>query len=287
MKMTYTPIQTQTDFLKYESFQSYLKLYRVYYGYEDNDNRIVIGLQNISMGVGRVWTPTNIFNPKNIYALEPDETFGVMALSYTRHIDENSDINFIVSVDDEKNLRYAGRYKAFLEISDLAVNIVYSDDIIMLGFEIEANLAQTGIELRAEISNIESEIADFTQIVLGADYGFTNGLNLIVESLYSSQKFSSQDILLHHNSPIISNLVYSNFYTAVALSYSFNIFLDTSMQYIESFNTINSRFFTPSLTYTLNDYNSFVISTNIYDAKEGSEFYHLQNSYYLKYSIIF
>jgi hypothetical protein len=34
----------------------------------------ICSLQNISMGVGRIWTPTNSFNPKNIYALESDVT---------------------------------------------------------------------------------------------------------------------------------------------------------------------------------------------------------------------
>ena len=72
-----TPFKTQSDFHNYNGESSYLKLYRLYGGYEDEKNRAIAGLINIPMGVGRIWTPTNIFNPKNSYALESDEVFGV------------------------------------------------------------------------------------------------------------------------------------------------------------------------------------------------------------------
>ncbi|RLA76430.1 MAG: hypothetical protein DRG30_02820, partial [Epsilonproteobacteria bacterium] len=76
-----TPFKTQTSFCDYDEGSTYGRLYRLYGGYDDGKNRIVLGLQNITMGVGHIWTPSNLFNPRNTYALEPDETFGVMALS--------------------------------------------------------------------------------------------------------------------------------------------------------------------------------------------------------------
>ncbi|MEA3456411.1 MAG: hypothetical protein U9R26_07865, partial [Campylobacterota bacterium] len=58
-----TPFKTQTGFSYYgnEKGAAYAKLYRLYGGYDDATNRIVAGLQNITMGVGRIWTPTNLF----------------------------------------------------------------------------------------------------------------------------------------------------------------------------------------------------------------------------------
>ena len=49
-----TPFKTQTNFKDYGDGSIYAKIYRLYGGYEDNDNRVVVGLQNISMGVGRI-----------------------------------------------------------------------------------------------------------------------------------------------------------------------------------------------------------------------------------------
>ena len=237
-----TPLNTQTKFQSYESGLFYAKLYRFYRGYEDNDNRVVVGLQSISMGVGRIWTPTNLFNPKNIYALESDEIFGVMGVLYTRHIDDTSDVTFIASQKEDKSFKYASQYKAFLELSDVAIDVIYSNKTTMLGLELEANLADSGVEVRAEVAHIKSNTEEFTQLIVGADYGFANGLTLVGEALYSSKKFSYEEILLNYDSEIASNLHYSKYYTAFNLAYNINIFLDASLTYIESFNDENSRF---------------------------------------------
>ncbi len=290
-----TPFKTQTAFHHYDEGAFYAKLYRLYGGYEDDHNRVVMGLQNISMGVGRIWTPTNLFNPKNTYALEPDEVFGVAALSYTRHLDDTSDITAVASQKADHSAKYAARYKAFLAFADIGVNLINSDETKMAGYEIESNLADTGIELRSEGAYIKNtlksitgdEEKEFFQAILGADYGFENGLTVVAESLYSSKKFSFQELLLNLDSEILSNLVNSNLYAALNLSYSFNIFLDASLLYIESFNDRNSRFVSPSLTYTLNDYNSFMIGAMIQNGASESEFGRFENTYYFKYAFSF
>ncbi len=291
-----TPFSTKTSFYNYDNGSAYAKLYRLYGGYEDSQNRIVVGLQNISMGVGRIWNPTNLFNPKNIYAIEPDEIFGVLAFSYTRYIDDTSHLSVVALQKADNSFKYAGIYKGFFEFAELGIDIVSSNETKMIGYEIEGNLLDTGIELRSEGAYIKNEFKDsllttqdkeFFQGIVGLDYGFVNGVTLVAEALYSSEKFSSQDILLNFNSEIASNLVYSNFYTALSLSYSFNIFLDGSLLYIESFNEKNSRFISPSLTYTLNDYNSFILGAMLKGGSGVSEFGMIKNSYYFKWALSF
>jgi len=289
------PFKTQTSFHDYGEGAVYAKLYRIYGGYEDTDNRLLVGLQKISMGVGRIWTPTDLFNPKNTYALEPDEIFGVAAVSYTRYLNETSHISAVISQKSDHSLKYAARYKAYLDVTDFAINLIYSDETKMLGYEIEGDLSTTGIELRSEGAYIKntlqtidgSEKREFFQGILGADYGFENGVSIVTEALYSSENFSFEEILLNLDSEILSNLVYSKFYAALTLSYSFNIYLDTSLLYIESFNDENSRFISPTLTYTLNDYNSFIIGAMLQDGANGSEFGALENLYYFKYALSF
>ncbi len=290
-----TPFRTQSDFHNYGSSSVYAKVYRVYGGYEDDKNRVVVGLQNISMGVGRIWTPTNLFNPKNIYAIEPDEVFGVSALSYTRHLSDTSNIMVVASQKEDKSYKYAAQYRTFLEFMDVGVDVVSSDETKMYGLELEGNLADTGVEVRAEASFIEGTFNTFTQEekrefyqgVLGADYGFINGITLTTELLYSSETFSYTDLALNLDSEILPNLVYSELYTALSLMYSFNIFLDGSMLYIESFNDENSRFISPTLTYTLNDYNSFNMGAILYNGSQSSEFGVLGDSYFLKWTLSF
>ncbi len=291
-----TPFKTQTSYSNYHEGEAYAKLYRAYAGYEDEENRVTFGLQNITMGVGRIWTPSNLFNPRNTYAFEPDEVYGVAALNYTRYIDDTSHLTAVVSQKKDKSYKYAARYKGFLEFADIAVNTIYSDNTRMIAYELEGNLADTGVELRSEGAYIKSEFKtsliqkedkEFFQGIVGADYGFENGLTLTGEALYSSESFSYEELLLNLDSEISSNLNFSKFYMGTTLNYSVNIFLDASLVYIESFNEHNSRFISPTLSYTLNDYNTFVLGALIHAGPSGSEFGSFGNSYYLKYLLSF
>jgi hypothetical protein len=272
-----TPFNTQTSFREYKNGASYAKLYRLYGGYEDDENRVIIGLQNISMGVGRIWNPTNLFNPRNTYALEPDETFGVAAISYTRHLSRNADLKAVISQKADNSLKYAGQYKAFLDFADVGIDVVSSDETKMLGYEIEGNLGESGVEVRSEGAYIKNQ-GEFFQGIIGADYGFVNGVTLTAEALYSSKSFSYEQILLNYDSEIVSNLMPSNFSTALSLAYSFNIYLDGSLTYIESFSEDYSHFVAPTLTYTLNDYNSFTL---------GAMFQTPLDTYYLRWMLSF
>ncbi len=290
------PFRTQSEFHHYDGGSVYVKLYRMYGGYEDEENRVVLGFQNISMGVGRLWNPTDLFNPRNTYSLEPDEVFGVLAASYTRHINEMSDMSAVISQKEDHSFKYALRYKAFLDFTDVGLSFIKSNETLMLGVELEANLADTGIEVRAEGAYIENELRDtpgsiakesFYQAIVGADYGFKNGVTLTLEARYSSQTFDYDQILLNYDSEILPNLAFSKFYIGSTLSYDFTLFLSGSLLYIESFNTHNSRFISPSITYTLNDYNSFVLGTMIQQGNEESEFGPFSNTYYLNYKLSF
>lgn len=268
-----TPFSSQSDFHDYGKGSTYAKVYRLYGGYEDTQNRIIVGLQNISMGVGRVWTPTNIFNPKNIYALEPDEVFGVFGLSYTRYINDTSHVRVVSSQKADKSFKYAAIYKSYMSFADIGLSVIRSNQTQMLGYEIEANVLDSGVEFRSEGAYIKNESKEFFQGIVGLDYGFVNGISIVAELLYSSEDFSSEDILYNINSEINQNLVDSKLYTALSLSYSFNIFLDGSLLYIESFDGKDSKFISPTLTYTLNDYNSFTLGSMLQSGDKDRYFF--------------
>ncbi|MEE8588563.1 MAG: hypothetical protein V3S80_04370, partial [Sulfurimonadaceae bacterium] len=85
----------------------------------------------------------------------------------------------------------------------------------------------------------------------------------------------------------LPNLVLSNFYLGGTVSYAFTLFLDGSLTYIESFNEQNSRFVSPTLTYTLNDYNTFTLGAMLQNGPSGSEFGTFEDTYYFRYELSF
>lgn len=100
---------------------------------------MVAGLQNINIGVGRIWTPSNLFNPKNTYALEPDETFPVLALYGSRYVGEKSQVYAAVSQRYDHSFKYLGGVKHSFESTDISLNIIKSDQTTMFGYSIEGD----------------------------------------------------------------------------------------------------------------------------------------------------
>ncbi|DAB28128.1 MAG: hypothetical protein A2513_10630 [Sulfurimonas sp. RIFOXYD12_FULL_33_39] len=290
-----TAFKTQSSFENYANGSINAKIYRLYGGYGDAKNRVIIGLQNINMGVGHIWSPVNLFNPKNSFALESDEVFGVAALSYTRYLDATSSITVVAAQKEDETIKCGARYKLLTRFGDIALDVIASDNINMLGYEMESNLADTGVVLRSEIAYIKNSIKtqlgtddiEYFQAIFGGEYGFENGLNITIEALYSSEKFLYKDILLNFKRDILSSMTYSNKYLGTMLSYSFNIFLDASLLYVESFNGKDSRFIAPAITYTLNDYNSFILGAQIQSKDNENEFGMSGDRYYVKWSLSF
>ena len=296
------PFNTRTSFHGYDSGSVYAKLHRLYGGYEDDHQRVTVGVQKITMGVGRLWTPTDLFNPKNSFALEPDEVFGVLAAVYAYSPSQLSTLRGIVSMKEDRSYKYAASYKAFLEGADLGLNAIHSDQTTMLGYEAEGNFFDTGAEWRSEggyfknTTECQPTIApctqeklrsEFFQAIAGFDYGFENGITWTVEGYYSSETFSYEQIIRYYNSEILNNMVQSHGYLGTSLVYDFNLFLGGSLLYIESLNTHSSRFVVPSLTYTLNDHNIFSINAMLNSGSPKSEFGAFGNTFFLKWQLSF
>lgn len=291
-----TPFRTQTSFSDFDNGSAYAKINRLYAGYDDGKNRVVAGLQNINIGTGHIWTPSNLFNPKNTYALEPDETFPVLALYGAHYLEEKTQLYAAVSQRRDHSFKYLAGVKHTMGTMDISLNAIKSEQTTMLGYSIAGDLSDTGVEIRSEGAYIRTTLnsldkreneTDFFQGLIGADYAFQNGVNLTVEALYSSKIFSYLDAVSNLNSELNGNLTLSHFYTGVMMNYDFNIYLSGALLYIESFNDSNSRFVSPTLTYTLNDNNSFDLGALIQGGPEESEFGMFGNTYYLKYVLSF
>ena len=117
-----TPFATRTEAVEYGEGRLYGRLYRLYGGYADERHRVSAGLQKISMGVGRIWNPTDLFNPKNPLALEPDEVDGVFALAYTYAPGTLSQIGAVAAQRADGSFKYAARAKGYLSVADAALN---------------------------------------------------------------------------------------------------------------------------------------------------------------------
>lgn len=252
-----TPFKTQSELRRYGNGAYYGKLHRLYGGYDDFSHRVVAGIQKISMGVGRIWTPTDLFNPKNSYALEADEVFGVAALSYRYALSDVGRISVVASQRENHSIKIAASFKSFWEYADVGVNLIRSDETLMLGYEVEGNLFDTGIEWRSEGGWFENTLLDHKlfQAIAGVDYGFENGVTWVIEGYYSSETFDAVHAIANYQSDIASIMIPSHFYAGTTLSYALNLCFDLSLLYVQDGE--HNRFVAPLVNYTLNDFSTF------------------------------
>lgn len=282
-----TPFGTETSRHDYGEGEIYAQLYRLYGGYADEKQSIVFGLQKISMGVGRIWNPTDLFNPVNPLALEPDEVYGVFGLSYTYALSDLSEVMGVAAQRKDHSFKYAARLKGYLTFADVAFDFVTADDALMIGYELEGELFSTGIEVRSEGGYFEDKYLDerFFQAIFGMGYGFENSLILTGEWLHSSKTFDLQTVLTRE-SGLRDNLMPSHDYLGLSALYEFDMLLGGSLFGIASMDD-RSFYISPVLEYSLSDDMSLSIAAMLYGGSNEGEFGAIGNTYYLYWEATF
>lgn len=278
-----TPFDIETNAKNYGNGEVFGRLHRFSIGYTDAKHRAVFGLQKITMGVGRIWTPTDLFNPRNPLALEPDQIYGNVALSYTYALGELSEIMGVVAKREDNSYKYAGRIKTNVSIGDIALDLYSSDDAEMIAYEIEGNLFDTGIEWRSEGGYYNDKLLDkeFYQTILGMDYGFVDGLTVMTEWIHSSKTYSADEILFNQNSSLSNNRHISSDYVGASAYYDFNLLYNGALSLIYSPED-QSSFISPLIEYSISDDASLAIGAMLYTGDDESEFGSVDNSYYLR-----
>ncbi|MDH5465479.1 MAG: hypothetical protein OEW60_07580, partial [Thiovulaceae bacterium] len=79
-----------------------VKLYRAFIKYEGAQHSLNLGLQRVAFGVGRIWTPVDMFNPLQSLSLESSERAPVLAANYNYVLGDAASITTVVSQQENK-----------------------------------------------------------------------------------------------------------------------------------------------------------------------------------------
>lgn len=200
------------------------RIYRMYLQYSDDKNLFIIGKQRVFLGVGRMFNPIDVFNPIDITAIESSQRKGVESIRYDYAINDLSNISFVSSED-----KRVVKLKGFLEVGDFGVIFIRDEEFKkdILGFEAEGEIQ--GITFRSEIK-VEKEV----DYIVGSEYGFENGFNLLFEYRNSTNELGSVmsypiNLLTTINITAIKNLKYKSWFTLLNVDYSLTDDIDISL----------------------------------------------------------
>ncbi len=156
---------------------------------------IIVGRQRIAWGVGRVWSPTDLFNPINPANFSKLEKDGVDAASLTYTFGKFTDLNLVYNPMKNSGQSNAGfRFRTNYDEYDLALVGGYFDKRIVAGGDFAGNFFDAGIRGEGIISMNKDTLSDnFVKFIFGMDNQFTSKLYAMFEYQYNGHGASNKD----------------------------------------------------------------------------------------------
>ena len=150
---------------------------------------LTFGRQVISWGVGRIWQPTDLFNPINPANFSKLEKDGADALSMKFYLGSFTDLEVVT--DFRKNVKdynYGGRFRTNFEEFDLSAIAGYFDRKVVAGGDFAGNVGGAGVRGEGIFSySPTSTDSNYVRFILGVDYQFTSELYGLLEYQYNGR----------------------------------------------------------------------------------------------------
>jgi len=266
-----------------------LKLFRSFYQVSDLDSTWTVGLQRIALGVGRIWNPLDVLHPKDSGGLQPElqsPIFGVHGEIYPSAL---SKLQVFTTLGDSFHTRVKGiHYQWFAGGWDRGWTLLQSPMNKVLGFQMEGNLGNSGLEGRIEGGLFEDRSTSKrdAQAVVGIDYGFPNAASIAVEYFYNRK--GSRD--LPQNSTSLSlgrQLPYQgSHYLGIMAAYPLTPTRSLSGLTIANLSD-ESVLFSMGWTHSIGQTREWGLGFQLSRGSSGSEFGFRTDTLYLHFSTFF
>ncbi len=162
---------------------------RLYFKYAFENGNVTIGRQRVSWGTGRIWNPTNLFNPINpatFFKVEKDGA-DIIALKY--FLGNFTDLNLVFNPNEKiGNSNYGGRFRSNIGEYDFSFMGGYFDKRVVLGTDFAGNLFGAGVRGEGIFSADENEFNNnFIKYILGIDAQVSRKLYLMLEYQFNGE----------------------------------------------------------------------------------------------------
>jgi len=261
---------------------------RLYFKQGFGFGNVVVGRQRISWGTGRIWNPTDLFNPINPAVFYKVEKDGADAVSMKYVFGNFTDINLVFNPKKKiKNSNYGFRFRTNYREYDMSVMGGTFDNRLVGGLDFAGNLFYAVVRGEGIISVNKDDTEDnFVKFILGIDNQFTPELYALLEYHYNGEGKTDKtqyelDKLFRGE---IQNL--NKNYLYMGGLYQFNPLLYFSMDNIVNLND-GSGFVNFSGIYSVEENLSLYAGTQFTYGSKLSEYWYYPSSIYLELEYYF
>ncbi|NOZ56234.1 MAG: hypothetical protein GXO73_05495 [Calditrichaeota bacterium] len=162
---------------------------RLYYRQDFGFGNLIVGRQRISWGTGRVWNPTDFFNPVNPAAFYKLEKDGADAVSFKWYLGDFSDLQLVYNAEDHWERRnLAARLRLNWRGVDYSLVAGRIAGRVVAGGDFAGSLGGAGVRGEVAFAQNEDVSSDhFWKAIFGMDYQFTPLLYGLFEYHYNGQ----------------------------------------------------------------------------------------------------
>jgi len=261
------------------SYYARHRLYRASVTLASRDTDVRIGRQRIAWGTGRFWSPLDILNPINPIQLEREERLGVDAVLVERKLGALSRLSAVYAPQHA-----SGASSAALLWHDNAAGVDYSIVVArflrenVVGADVATQLGEAG--LRAELTHARREGGtDYRRALLGLDYAFPNTLTLSGEFYHNGA--GAADRGSYDFASLLAGRIQNvgRRYLGTYASYEITPLLKWA-NYLVVNLADHSRYFSPSLTYSIKTNLDWSVGVQLFRGSNGSEYGRFNDVYY-------
>ncbi len=261
---------------------------RLYFDHDFSFGKLVLGRQRISWGTGRVWNPTDIFNPINPANFGKIEKDGSDAASLKFDLGQLTNLQLVYNAEYHfTSSDYAARFRTNVLGYDFSVMSGFADKRFVSGGDFAGDIGGAGIRGEALVSSDALyRTGYFIKWILGADYQFTDKLYGMFEYYHNGQGALNK---MNYDLAGLSNGTLLNLakdYLVAAGTYQVHPLVSISISSNSNFND-GSGYLAGTVGYSASDNSSLTLGTLFTYGNTLTEYWYYPQSYYVKLETYF
>jgi hypothetical protein len=243
--------------------------------------RIAVGRQRIAWGTGKLWSPTDLFNPLRPLSLERGERRGADAALVTLALGPQADVTAVYAPLADGSAREAARVHATVRGMDLSALAGARPREWFVGGDFASPLGN-GLVRGEGITALREDGRVAFQGVIAGEYTFTNSLGVVVEYFENgvgkarSREFEVQRLLAGEIAALGQRFL------GAIVGYDLTPLWRAEVAILQSL-TDGSRYMNPRLTYAVTANAEVGLAAGVTWGRTQSEFGRLPNLYYTEF----